>query len=90
MQEATVKAPLFIEAFYNACESLRKDGAAVPNVRLINRILVKHTAGYEIRTPDLISTDEELKANHGYHRSIFRSAEVREKRTLPRNRRRVA
>lgn len=62
MQEAAVNAPLFIEAFYDACESLRKNGTAVPNVRLMNRILVKHNAGYEIRPPDLVSTDEELKA----------------------------
>jgi hypothetical protein len=55
MDEASENAPLFIEAFYDACESLRAKGLAVPEVNVINRTLAKHNAGYEIRPPDLIS-----------------------------------
>jgi hypothetical protein len=55
MNEAAANAPLFIEAFYDGCETLREKGIAVPDVRLINKILAKHNTGFEIRPPDLIS-----------------------------------
>ena len=41
-------APLFIEAFYEACEALRADRSiAVPDVGRMNRILKEHGVGYE-------------------------------------------
>lgn len=54
MNNAANNAPLFIEAFYDACESLRKEGKGTPSTRVINKILADHNAGYEIRPPDLI------------------------------------
>jgi len=42
--------PLFIEAFYDACESLQRAHAdyAVPDVAMINRVLSTQNAGYQI------------------------------------------
>ena len=60
MREAASNTPLFIEAFYDACESLRNDGLAVPDVKVINRILARHNTGYEIRPPNLISSGEDI------------------------------
>jgi hypothetical protein len=55
MEEAAANAPLFIEAFYDACEALRKDDEfAAPEVKLINRVLAEHSAGYQIRPPNLV------------------------------------
>ena len=34
MQHAAVNAPLFIEAFYEGCESLRSEGIVVPEIAL--------------------------------------------------------
>ena len=59
MQEAASNAPLFIEAFYDACESLRKEDIAVPAVKIINRVLAKHDTGYEIQPPNLVSHNVE-------------------------------
>jgi hypothetical protein len=56
MGQAAANAPLFIEAFYDACNTVGKD-IAVPDVGVMNRALAKHDAGYEIRPPDLIATD---------------------------------
>ncbi|WP_274853555.1 hypothetical protein [Sinorhizobium meliloti] len=56
MWQAAENAPLFIEAFYEACEALRSDdGLAVPEVGRLNRILKEHAVGYEIRPPALIA-----------------------------------
>lgn len=56
-------APLFIEAFYEACEALRAEGGiAVPDVGRMNRILREHDVGYEIQPPALIAV--------GLHQSI--------------------
>lgn len=57
MGQAAANAPLFIEAFYDACEALRRDHSniAVPDVNLINRVLTKHEIGYEICPPDLMT-----------------------------------
>jgi hypothetical protein len=57
MQQAADNAPLFLEAFYDACESLRSDDLAVPDVKMINRVLAKFKTGYEIRPPELVSLD---------------------------------
>lgn len=55
MEQAAENAPLFIEAFYDGCESLRKKDIDVPDLKVINRSLRKHDAGYEIQPPYLIS-----------------------------------
>jgi hypothetical protein len=58
MTNAGVNAPLFIEAFYDACEALRRKHPdyAVPDLSKINRVLSGHNSGYQIQPPDLIST----------------------------------
>ncbi len=61
MRQAAENAPLFIEAFYEACGSVGKD-IAVPDVSVINRVLAKHKSGYEIRPPDLVGTDNLVTA----------------------------
>jgi hypothetical protein len=57
MSDAAANAPLFIEAFYEACETLRRahPDYAVPDVGLINRVLANRNAGYYIQPPDLLS-----------------------------------
>lgn len=52
-------APLFIEAFYDACQDLEQDERefTVPSIQRINRILTERKAGYEIRPPHLIMTN---------------------------------
>ncbi len=61
MSEAGMNAPLFIEAFYDACEALRvtHPDYAVPDVAKINRVLSGHRAHYQIRPPNLVVTGEE-------------------------------
>lgn len=58
MDEAAANAPLFIDAFYTACEQLRQrdPDIALPDAGRINRILSEHGAGYQIDTPNLIPT----------------------------------
>lgn len=58
MSEAAVNAPLFIDAFHAACQSLeaRNPGIAVPDATRINRVLAEHDAGYEIRGNVLVAT----------------------------------
>jgi len=57
MRQAAANAPLFIEAFHDACEALRKvhPELAIPDLGRINRTLLENEAPYEIRPPDLIS-----------------------------------
>ena len=57
MSDAAANAPMFIEAFHDACESLQRPHPdyVVPDAAMINRILAKCNAGYQIHFPDLIS-----------------------------------
>jgi hypothetical protein len=48
MRRAAENAPLFIEAFYDACEALHPSGIGLPNLNRINRVLLENDAGYEI------------------------------------------
>jgi len=56
MQGACENAPLFIEAFYDACIAFREGNPqlGVPDVAFMNRILADNEVGYEIQPPDLI------------------------------------
>ncbi len=58
MGEASENAPLFIEAFYNACYELKKDHPEIemPDVALINQILSNAGTGFQIDPPRLIAT----------------------------------
>jgi hypothetical protein len=57
MNDATANAPLFIEAFFDACTALnnKHPEIAVPDVGMINRILAEYKTGYEVQPPDLIT-----------------------------------
>jgi hypothetical protein len=56
MGYAAENAPLFIEAFYDACLTLQRKypGIAIPDVTRMNRILGEHEVDYTINPPDLI------------------------------------
>jgi hypothetical protein len=60
MFQAADNAPLFIEAFVDACETLRKKGLFAPDAAMINEVLVNHRIGYEVRPPDLVLRDTAL------------------------------
>jgi hypothetical protein len=55
MEYATDNAPVFIEAFYDGCEDLRRQypHVTIPDARHINRVLYENEAGYEIDPPNL-------------------------------------
>jgi hypothetical protein len=57
MSDAATNAPLFIDAFYSACMTLSAGHPdfAIPDATMINAILAKHNAGYDIQPPDLIA-----------------------------------
>ncbi len=56
MNSSAENAPAFIEAFWNCCEELEHSGFGVPDAQIINGILAKHDAGYEIQPPNLVAT----------------------------------
>ena len=60
MRQAAENAPLFIEAFFDACEAFRRQNPDyfVPDAAIINRVLSKHGIGYEVRPPELILREE--------------------------------
>lgn len=60
MEQAKANAPLFIDAFYSACEALGPTDYRVPDVAHINRVLAENRAGYEIRPPHLIATADHI------------------------------
>jgi hypothetical protein len=58
MDEASNNAPLFIEAFYNACDTLNAQYPEIglPDIGRMNRILAETAAGYQIEPPNLVVT----------------------------------
>ena len=58
MENAAENAPLFIDAFYSACEALetKNPKLEIPSVKRINRILNDVEAGFQIDPPRLIAT----------------------------------
>ncbi len=59
MGHAAANAPLFIEAFYDACHSLATANppTPVPDLARINRVLFECGSGYQIEPPNLVSTN---------------------------------
>lgn len=64
MYDAGENAPLFLEAFFDAGEALKNlhEGIVVPDVTMINHVLSKHDAGYELNPPQLPGRDKHLCA----------------------------
>jgi hypothetical protein len=58
MYRAAENAPLFIEAFYDGCIACEADTPplGVPDLPLINRVLMENDAGYQIQPPFLVAT----------------------------------
>lgn len=58
MGEAGANAPLFIDAFYRACEQLRlsQPELALPDISRLNLILADAGAGFQIDPPNLLAT----------------------------------
>lgn len=54
MQQASSNPAMFIEAFFEGCESLRSLGVGVPGVSQINRILAEANVPYRIEPPNLL------------------------------------
>ncbi len=54
MSQAAENAPLFLEAFYDACEELRQRDLFAPDVAMINSVCRKHEIGYELNPPVLL------------------------------------
>lgn len=57
MDRAAENAPLFIEAFVEACRHFETSDSeiSVPDISMINKILADHETGYQICLPELIS-----------------------------------
>jgi hypothetical protein len=55
MSQAASNVPTFIEAFFDGCESLRRQNVGVPDVRLINRALAENDVPYRIEPPNLVA-----------------------------------
>ena len=53
MIEAGENAPMFLEAFYDACEDTRGKGRFAPNAKMINELCEKHDIGYILDPPFL-------------------------------------
>lgn len=58
MNYAAANAPVFIDAFYTACEQLRDADPAlpIPDIAWINRVLAEYEAGYQIQDFELVAT----------------------------------
>jgi hypothetical protein len=58
MELSAENAPTFIDAFSSACEALKQTNPdiAVPSVGMVNRVLSKHRAGYEINGDEIVET----------------------------------
>ena len=62
MSQARTNAPLFIEAFWNGCETLKEDfpKMVMPPVSTINSILNDADTGFQIDPPRLLATREHV------------------------------
>lgn len=54
MSRAAENAPIFLEAFYEACEELREKELFAPDVAMINDLCQNHNIGYVINPPALL------------------------------------
>jgi hypothetical protein len=90
MESASKNAPLFLEAFHDACESLRQHQCIfAPGPEMINEVCDLNNIGYLIRPPDLVPRGSDLlvevpkkppsleeRAIEQYERSLTRSEEL--------------
>lgn len=57
MTQAAGNAPLFLEAFYDACQELLQRDLFAPDFAMINNVCQKHGIGYELKPPALLLSD---------------------------------
>ncbi|MCC5607810.1 hypothetical protein LC612_13685 [Nostoc sp. CHAB 5834] len=57
LEDAAKNSPLFLEAFYEACENLR-DKYTIPDIERINSICLEHKIAYQIHPPKLVKLSE--------------------------------
>lgn len=62
MLEAGDNAPLFIATLHHACDEVGRTGAIVPDVDALNRVLLKHEAGFVIHPPRIVRSGTETSA----------------------------
>ena len=61
MMQSADNAPLFIAAFYDACVAAQEahPEISIPDVSVVNRLLAKHSVGYKLQPPHLLSLDSQ-------------------------------
>lgn len=57
LHAAARNGPLFVEGFFDGCESLRESGQAAPEAEHINAVLERHGSRLRVRPPDLVIVD---------------------------------
>jgi hypothetical protein len=62
MNSAADNAPLFLEAFYEACKTLNSQGVFAPDAEMINKVCEENMMGYVIKPPKLILLESSLDA----------------------------
>jgi hypothetical protein len=62
MRDAADNAAMFIEAFYDAGQALKRSHPEfiVPDVATVNQLLAKYDAGYELQPPNLVSRNSSI------------------------------
>jgi hypothetical protein len=60
MDDAAENAPLFLEAFYDACDTISRvnEQYYAPDVNMINALCERHKIGYELAPPNLILRED--------------------------------
>lgn len=90
MSQAAENAPMFLEAFFDACEVLLGRGLFAPNAQMINEVCEQHDIGYVIDPPRLLLREGRVapvptppriatlaeQANELLQRSLNRSEEL--------------
>lgn len=79
MSLAAQNAPLFLEAFYNACEGLRQKAFFTPDAPLINDVCRKHNIGYELNPPLLSLRDSAMYIKNDTVKVVARPPTIAEK-----------
>jgi hypothetical protein len=54
MSYAAENAPLFLEAFYDACMEFQSHGMFAPDAEMINALCERHRIGYILKPPELL------------------------------------
>lgn len=76
MDQASNNAPIFIEAFYDACENLKSEGDyPIPEIQHINKVLMKNGVKYKIKLPNLIAENAHITTSPNIPQSLDEKAQ---------------